>query len=98
MKRIFFIPKDKYMKVKNGLLTDDAVSRQSIDFRDNVSLGLKDDGYYLIIEGSEQALKKAAEIMGTDAKELKGKEMHSIEEAIMKQEDSAMSGFGNIFG
>lgn len=98
MKKVFFIKKDKYMKVKNSLLTDDVVARQSIDFRDNVALGLKEEGYYLIIEGNDAGVKKAVELMGNDALELKGKEMQSIEAAITKQEESAMSGFGNIFG
>ncbi len=98
MKAVFFIKKENYGKVKDLVSKDDLISRQSLVFRDNQSLNLKEEGYYLEIEGNDEAIKKAREILKDLAKELEGEEKEKILETIKNQEESAMSGFGAIFG
>jgi len=98
MKLVFFVTKEKYGAAKNKVYTDDVVARQSIILREASALGLSGDGYYLQIDGSDAALKKAKEILSTDAKELKGKEAENVKKAIDEQESNAAAGFGAIFG
>ena len=100
MKAIFFIPKDSYMQARAKVLENDLLSRQSVVFRDNTSLGLPDAGYYLDIEGDEKAIEEARKILKEieNAKELKGAEKEKIEKIIKEQEEQAQAGFGAIFG
>jgi len=80
------------------MIKDDLVSRQSILTRDSSSLDIKEDVFYVKIEGSEEGLKKAKEL----AKELEFKKLdkkmaEKINKKIEEQEDSAASGMGMIF-
>jgi hypothetical protein len=98
MKAVFFVEKLKYGGAKNRLYADEVVSRQSITTRDNSSLGKKDEGYYVLLDGDEEAIKKAREILKGTGKELKGNEEKEIILAIEGQESTAAEGFGAIFG
>ncbi len=98
MQAIFFVPKESYEQVKNKMLADDLVSRQSINFRDNTSLGLDKEGYYIEIDGDKEALAKARELVNKSGKELKGKDKNTILKVIKDQEEKSMQGFGSIFG
>ncbi|HDD46216.1 MAG TPA: hypothetical protein ENG42_01975 [Candidatus Aenigmarchaeota archaeon] len=98
MDAVFFIKKERYENIKNMLLSDDMVSRQSLDFRDNKVLGMENEGYYLKISGSKESIEKARKIIGSSGKELIGKEKELILKKINEQENDAVAGFGNIFG
>ena len=98
MKAVFFIPSEKYSKAKNLVYGDDLLSRQSINFRESKALGMKKEGYYLEIDGSEEAIKKLAEILKDLGKEVDKKEREEVLKKISEQEESAAQGFGSIFG
>ncbi|NIO23309.1 MAG: hypothetical protein GTN38_04770 [Candidatus Aenigmarchaeota archaeon] len=98
MKAVFFIPSENYSKAKNLVYSDDLVSRQSINFRESKALGLKKEGYYLEIDGSEEAIKKLAELLKDLGKEVDKKEKEEVLKKISEQEESAAAGFGSIFG
>ncbi len=99
MKAVFFIGKDKYLAAKNSLEGDEQASRLSIAFRDNKSLGLEKEGYYLELDGPEELIAKARELLKeSEAKELEGDELKKVEDAIGSQESKAEEGFGAIFG
>jgi hypothetical protein len=98
MKALFFMLGEDYRKIKNKLLADDLVSRQSLNFRESKALGFEKEGYYLEIEGSEKGIKKAKEIIGELGKEVKGKGREEVSKRIQEQEESAAEGFGSIFG
>lgn len=98
MKAVFFIPSENYSKAKNLVYADDLISRQSINFRESKALGLKKDGYYLEIDGSEEAVKKLSEILKDIGKEVDKKEKEEVLKKISEQEESAAQGFGSIFG
>ena len=89
-------------KFKNGekkiedIYRDELLSRQSIVKRDGKSLGLNDNSIYLMIEGSEEAMKKARKIAGEN--ELKGEEREKIYRKIKESEEEASLGMGAIFG
>jgi len=98
MKAVFFIPAENYSKAKNLVYEDDLVSRQSINFRESKALGLKKEGYYLEIDGSEESIKRLGEILKDLGKEVDKKEREEVLKKISEQEESAAAGFGSIFG
>ena len=98
MQALFFIRMENYSKVRNIVMTDDLISRHSINFRDCNALDIDKEGYYLEIVGDEKAIKKARELLKDLATEVSGKEEDEILQKIAEQEESAMEGFGSIFG
>jgi hypothetical protein len=98
MKTVFFIPSENYSKAKNLVYGDDLVSRQSINFRESKALGMKKDGYYLEIDGSEESVERLNEILKGVGKEVEKKEREEVLKKISEQEESAAQGFGSIFG
>ena len=98
MKAVFFAGKDNYGQAKNKVYSDELVSKQSITVRDNAAIGMKKEGYYILIEGEEEAIKHAKEILKGLADELSGKDEEDVLSAIEQQESSAAEGFGAIFG
>ena len=98
MTYIIFEVKSENVGEIDKMIRDDLVSRQSILTRDSSSLDIKENVFYVKIEGSEEGLKKAKEL----AKELKFKKLgkkkaEEINKKIEEQEDSAASGMGMIF-
>ncbi len=98
MKLLFYLEKDKYSKANEIVLKNDLLARQSINFREAPSLGLKETGYYLELDCSEEAAQEARKLLKDLAKELEGKDKEKILEIIQKQDEAAQSGFGAIFG
>ncbi len=84
MKEVFEIDKVKEQEIKK----DELLSRQSLTFRE---IGGK---FYLIIDGSEEAIEKLKKEFNLKVSENKEKILEEIE----KQEEKAVQGFGNIFG
>ena len=85
---VFVVPKEEKAKVQQRIREDDLISRQSLTFRE---IGEK---FYLIVEGSEEAIERIEKEFGLERAEDKEK----ILEEIKKEEESAMQGFGSIFG
>ena len=97
MEIVIRIKKENLQKVKNLLLKDETVSRASIIFKEGKSLGLNED-YYCYVSGTEEECKKAEELTKELGKIVKEEEMKKIIEKIKEEEESAMQGFGSIFG
>jgi len=81
-------------EVKN----DDLIMRQSIWTRDAKSLGKEGNSIFLKIEGSEEALKKAEELLGKKARKLEGSEKEEVNKKFVGDEEAASEGMGFIFG
>ncbi|MCD6448839.1 MAG: hypothetical protein J7L58_07380 [Thermoplasmata archaeon] len=94
---IFEIKKENESVVEE-IKKDDLVSRQSIWTRDAKSLGIEGDSVFLKIEGDEEAIKKAEEILGERAKKLEGEERERVNEKFIADEEKASEGMGFIFG
>lgn len=96
MKEVYLVESENKNRAEMALKKDDLVSRGSITIRNAASLDMKEDGYFFLIDGSHEALKRAEEIM----KGLGNKTKHrdAIIRKIEEQEDAAMEGFGNILG
>jgi hypothetical protein len=82
------------------LKQDDLVSRQSITIRDAKSLGLEGENVYIKIEGNDDAIVKAEEIVNTHClgKKLSANKAQPIDTKIREEEESASEGMGFIFG
>lgn len=61
MYAIFSVKKGNIGKA-DEILKDDIVSRQSIAIRDASALGIDSENRYILIEGNEQAIKRAEEL------------------------------------
>jgi copper(I)-binding protein len=96
MKEIFLVSSENKAKAEEAVKKDDLVSRSSIVIRSAASLEIKEDGYFIIIDGNAEAVKKAEELLKNLAKKYKKKEQ--IEKKLQEQEESAITGFGNILG
>ncbi|MGA1821236.1 MAG: hypothetical protein ACMUIG_01760 [Thermoplasmatota archaeon] len=90
------IPKGKSGAL-GRIVQDDLVSRQTIAVREASGLGMEGDDTYVLIEGSDQSLKKAVELLGDDGSTVvEGKE--EIYTRIKKAEDEVAEGLGLMFG
>lgn len=75
---------------------DDLIGRQTIIKRDAKSLGIEGNEIYILLEGSEEAIKRAREIAGEF--EIRGDEAENIRKRIKEAEEEASLGMGAIFG
>ena len=98
MTYVIFEVKSENVGEIDKMIRDDLVSRQSILTRDSSSLDIKENVFYVKIEGSEEGLKKAKELAKElEFKKLGKKKAEEINKKIEEQEDSAASGMGMIF-
>lgn len=77
-------------------LGDDQLSRQSIVLRDARHFGRDDDALLLFVEGTEEGMRRADEILLYFAKPAPDAE--ALHQALKDEEDEAASGLGSIFG
>ena len=96
VKEVFLVSKDNKSKAEDVLKKDDVISRGSITLKEASSLGIEKEGYFIIIDVSEEAMKKAEELLKDLAKKYEKKD--EVLAKIQEQEDSAIQGFGNILG
>jgi hypothetical protein len=98
MEVVFKIKKQNLQKVKDLFLTDNVISRASVIFKESKSLGLKKDEYYCYVSGTNEAYEKAKQLIKDLGELVKKDEEKKIIDKIKQEEESAMSGFGSIFG
>ena len=84
-------------KAKDLLLKDDVVSRASIMWKEAKSFGFS-EGYYIYMSGTEEQVKRAAELAKELLKEVKDKEREEVIRKIKEEQEKALEGFGGIFG
>lgn len=82
----------------NELYEDDLVSRQSITVREAEALDLDGDVRYILIEGSDEAQDKAADLLGDGAEVVEGDEAQEVFDAIKAGEQAGAEGMGMMFG
>ena len=94
MRTVFLVTGENKVKAENILRKDDVVARQSIAYRQCLSLGVKEDGFFIIIDGADNAIQKARELLKDLATEYKNKD--AVLKAYDEQEEQASEGFGFI--
>lgn len=95
---VFEIDKGKGSDAKM-LEEDDLVSRQTITIRNAKALGLDGDSTYIKIEGSQEAIERAVEMVEDNdlGKKADDDEAKEIYDKIAEEEESASQGMGMIF-
>ena len=96
MREVFEADSDKAREAELLLKNDDIVGRQSIAVRNASILGMEGEMVYIIIDGSEEAIKRAEGLLKGFAKKMKKKD-----ELLRKYdgiEDKAAEGFAAIMG
>jgi hypothetical protein len=96
MREVWIVSTDKRPKAEEALKKDDLVSRQSIFVRAAAALGIEEDGFFIIVDGSDAALKKANELLKDLAKKYDKKDavLHKFDE----MEAATSEAFGFIIG
>lgn len=96
MQEVWLVSAENKNKAEMAVKQDDIVSRASIVIKAPSSLDIKEDGYFLIIEGTEEVIKRADELLKDLGKKYEDKE--KVLAVVKEQEDKATEGFGNILG
>jgi len=96
MKEVFLVKEENKNKVETILKKDDKISRGSIIIRQARSLEIDEDGYFVILDNDEEAIKRAEELLKDLAKKYEDKE--SVLKKLEEQENSAIEGLGAILG
>ena len=95
--RVYLLNKENYKKVEEIITKNEKTSMLSIYFREMRGLGFDDDRIALILDGLEEYLKIAEEILGN----LVIKPEKDLEEKIIQkfkeEEERAKEGFGFLF-
>jgi|SRR3972149_409728 len=97
METLMLIDSRSLQKAKDLLLKDDVVSRASIMWKEAKSFGFS-EGYYIYMSGTEEQVKRAAELAKELLKEVKDKEREEVIRKIKEEQEKALEGFGGIFG
>ena len=96
MRVVYLVPAENKAKAEDLLKKDDTVNRGSITIRSALSLDMEKDGYFIVYDGSDDAVKLADGLMKGLAEHYK--KAKDVLRKIDEQEDAAIEGFGNILG
>lgn len=97
MYRVFRVPAAQAART-DVVWKDDVVSRQSITVRDAKSLGMTGEDRFVLVEGSDAGVSRAADLLKDIAKALPSKEAERVYLQFRAQDEEAASGMGLIFG
>jgi DNA-binding cell septation regulator SpoVG len=95
--QVYLISGEDLEKVRQALFSDEITSRANIVFKD-AKLMTGRDGYYIRVIGTEEQLKRIKEIIGESAREIDAKEVEEVLKKLQEEDESALAGFGSIFG
>jgi len=95
-REVWLVSGDKKLKAEDLLKKDDLVMRQSIAIKEASTLGINEKGFFFIIEGSHEAIKRAEELLKDVGKRYEHKDR--VLKAYDELEEAAISGFGAILG
>jgi len=99
MEWICFIKKEKVKKAEELLKKDfDVAAKESITVRDAKTLGIKKEGSFFLIRGTDHGVKYIENMLKDFVDEVDEKDLKKAREEIKKEEDAAAEGFGGIFG
>jgi hypothetical protein len=96
MRIVYLVSSENKAKAEDLLKKDEIVNRGSIVIRSAPSLEINEDGYFIVYDGTDEALKIADALLKDIAK--KYEKAETVLKKIDDQENSAIEGFGNILG
>jgi len=98
MEWITFIKRENVKKAEEKLRIDfDIAAKQSITVRDAKSLGLKGDGSFFLINGTDDGVKRCQELIKEFVEKTDENELKAAEKKIKEDEEKAAEGMGGIF-
>ncbi|HXY46980.1 MAG TPA: hypothetical protein VEK13_03665 [Thermoplasmata archaeon] len=93
---IFAVPSSKRAEL-DAILKDDLVSRQSQKVREAPPLGGPADTVYVLIEGSEPAIRRAEELLAAIGTRLTATEGEALYRRFKDEDEAASAGMGLFF-
>jgi hypothetical protein len=81
----------------DAALTDDQVSRQSQKIRDAASLGGPSGTLYVLIEGAEDAVRHAEELLAKVGEKMPAAEGAALYQRLKDEDEAAAAGMGLFF-
>lgn len=96
MKEVFFVKSENRSKAEELIKKDDLISRGSITIKEAKSMGTDKEGYFIILDTSDEGIKKAEDLLKDIAEKYEKRD--EILSKIKEQEDSAIEGLGSILG
>ncbi len=93
--RVYRVPNTERSRL-DQTLGDDVLSRQSLTIRDGRHFGLPGNETILFVEGTEQGVFRADELLASFAK--RAEDEPGLLRQLKAEEDDAASGLGSIFG
>lgn len=97
MYRVFRIPSAQVAEL-DGLYKDNVAGRQSITVREARTLGLDGEGSLVLVEGSDEGVKRSEALLKDVATIVTGTAAEAAYRAFRSQDDEAASGMGLVFG
>ncbi|MFQ5907333.1 MAG: hypothetical protein ACE5JE_00675 [Thermoplasmata archaeon] len=97
MDAVFLFPKEATGRSRE-ILEDDLISRQSVTLRDARSLGLRQDGTLVFLQGAARAVERFETLAGDAAERVAEEEASSLRAILQKEEEDAAEGVGLLFG
>jgi hypothetical protein len=77
---------------------DNVAGRQSITVREAKTLGLTGEGSLVLIDGSEEGVRRAEALLKDSATPVTGADAEAAYKAFRSQDEDAASGMGFVFG
>lgn len=96
MKEVFLVKSENKIKAEDALKKDDVVGRGSITLKSPDSLDIKEEGYFIIVDCSQEGLARAGELLKGLA--VKYGKKDEVLKKVEEQDDAALQGFGSILG
>ncbi len=93
---IFSVPTAKRTEL-DAALRDDLLSRQSQKVRDAAALGGPADATYVLVEGAEEAIRRAVELLAPIGTRMAATEGETLYRRFKEEEDAASAGMGLFF-
>jgi len=101
MKIVFEISKEKFKDAKKILeenpYAEDSFAKAGYVLKEGKALG-EDENYYIYLDAGEDFVKKAKEKLKDVAKAVEGEKAERIIKKVEDEQNSAVSGFGSLFG
>ena len=98
MDKVWFVSDDKISEVKDKVFKDETINRASITIRSAKSLDFNKEGNFLIINGAEEIINHAKEILNPLSEEAEEDEAMEVVTRLKDSEDNVAAGLSGIFG
>jgi len=98
MEFVCLVKNENVRKAEEILKKDDVTSRLGITIRDAKAVGLHLNGTIFIIDGADEGVKRAKELIKDLIENAENKDLEIAKHRIKEEQDRAAEGFGGIFG